>query len=64
MAQSKLLDDDPMMVAWREYKNSDDYAVLRQWALKTESVDGSLWDAFAHGWFAKFAELKRIEGNQ
>jgi hypothetical protein len=45
----KLPDDDPRIVAWNEYRATQDYANTRNWALHKEHVDGSLWAAFLAG---------------
>ena len=47
---TKIADDHPMKVAWDFYKETDDYANTRKWALQEEHVDGSLWTAFCVGW--------------
>lgn len=62
--------NDPLMVAWLAYKATEDYVNTRKWALHEEHVDGSLWAAFASGWWAQeqqrkseagLGELKRLE---
>ena len=46
--------DEPVMVAWREYQRSDDFANSLDWASRTkattEIVTGALWSAFLHGY--------------
>jgi hypothetical protein len=49
--ESPMPKDHPLMKAWEEYKQTDDYANTRKWALHAEHVDGSLWAAFSQGWF-------------
>lgn len=44
--------NDPLMVAWSEYKNSEEYANTKRWAAKPEHADGSLWAAFEAGFRA------------
>jgi hypothetical protein len=48
----------PLMVEWERYKQTDDYANTRRWALVDAHVDGSLWAAFSRG-FAT-GEARRI----
>ena len=45
----------PMRAAWEKYKETDEYANSRKWALHPEAadrqyVDGSMWAAFCAGW--------------
>jgi hypothetical protein len=42
--------DDPLMIAWEQYKATPEYINTRKWALYIEHVDGSLWAAFMEGW--------------
>lgn len=39
------------MIAWNDYKRTEDYQNIRKWALIEQHVDGSLWAAFSQGWF-------------
>lgn len=49
--------DDPRMIAWKAYQETEEYANSRSWALDTSAsddrrqqrIDASLWDAFCAG---------------
>lgn len=41
--------NEPVMVAWDEYKKTEDYANSKRWAAHREHTEGSLWAAFAEG---------------
>ena len=49
-AMSPVPDDHPLMVAWKAYQQTEDYANTKRWA-DTHTV-GSLWAAFEQGWLA------------
>lgn len=51
-AMTPVPNDDPLMVAWNEYKASEEYRNTKKWAAFEEHVDGSLWAAFLAGWSA------------
>ncbi len=51
-AMTPVSNDDPLMVAWNEYKASEEYQYTKKWAAFEEHVDGSLWAAFLAGWSA------------
>jgi hypothetical protein len=40
------------MVAWGEYKQSDQYRNTKKWAMHPEHVEGSLWAVFEAGFKA------------
>lgn len=44
--------DDPMLIAWEEYKATEDYANTKKWAADSGQVDGSLWTVFMQGYIA------------
>lgn len=44
--------NEPVMVAWDEYKKTEDYANSKKWAAHREHTEGSLWAAFAKGFEA------------
>jgi len=48
----QLPEDDPLMIAWKEYKQLPRYGTTRKWALHEKHVDGSLWAAFSAGYIA------------
>jgi hypothetical protein len=43
---------DPLMVAWEAYRQTDDYANTKQWAIQADHTEGSLWAAFMAGFQA------------
>ena len=45
-------EDAPVMVAWSQYKKSDDYGNSRKWAVLQEHTDGSMWASFYKGFLA------------
>ena len=51
-------DTDPLMVAWKAYRESAEYANTAKWAVKAEHSEGSLWAAFEQG----FRAARRLEG--
>lgn len=65
---AKVPDNDPLMIAWKAYLETRDYANTLRWAkhftivpdtetgqLKATSnhLEGSLWAAFMQGWIAR-----------
>lgn len=44
--------NSPVMVAWDAYKETDQFANAKRWALTPEHTDGSLWAAFYEGFYA------------
>jgi hypothetical protein len=53
-ASSPVPKDHPLMVAWRAYLSTEDFANTRRWVDEGDesAVDGSLWAAFEQGWRA------------
>ena len=63
-AMVEIPDDAPVMLAWKKYEASDEYANARKWALHKEAddrqhVDGSLWNAFIEGYRMCLMDMKR-----
>jgi hypothetical protein len=71
--QLRVLDDDPLMIAWKSYRATPDFDNTKQWAGKTVIVTseglspisvshphllGSLWAAFEAG-FRAAANVRR-----
>jgi len=54
-AMRPVPDNDPGKMAWEEWKQTDDYANTRKWALHPTHVDGSLWHAYWSGYQASGA---------
>jgi hypothetical protein len=57
--QTPVPENDPLMIAWKAYKQSDSYGNTKSWATNIDwikqhpdNVDGQLWSAFEHGWRA------------
>lgn len=42
----------PVMIAWNNYKASDEFQNAKKWAINPDHTDGSLWAAFYAGFFA------------
>lgn len=51
-AMAPVPEDHPLMVAWKAYKESPDYANTKKWAMHEEHTEGSLWAAFMAGFAA------------
>jgi len=49
-------EDEPLMIAWKAYKETEDYAYTIGWAGK--SNEGNLWAAFARGFNAAGGDVK------
>jgi len=50
-----VADDDPMLIAWKEYQNTDGFTITSQWAGNPKHLEGSLWAIFSNGWKARAA---------
>lgn len=50
MEERALSEDEPVMVAWNAYEQTDDYANTLRWAAHAEHAQGSLWAAYLRGW--------------
>lgn len=49
----QVRDDEPLMVAWKRYAATSDFANTAKWAAAgAKYVDGSLWAAFLAGYVA------------
>jgi hypothetical protein len=48
--------DEPVMVAWNAYKETESFANTRKWAVDERHVEGSLWAAFERGFAAASAK--------
>lgn len=48
--------DAPLMIAWKAYRGTPEYANTKQWAAHEEHVEGSLWAAFVAGFTASHTE--------
>ena len=50
--QAQVPEDSPMMVAWRKYEASDEYANSEKWARIEAHTKGAMWAAFVAGFIA------------
>ncbi len=53
--QTPVKHDDPMMVAWNKYKETDEFKNTNHWTIEArneEQSDGVLWGAFIAGYAA------------
>lgn len=57
-AMTPVPKDHPLMRAWEAYRQTEDYANTKGWALHEPHVDGSLWAAFERGWRAANGALE------
>lgn len=48
----QLPPDAPLMLAWKAYQVTEDYANSFQWAAQEKHRAGSMWAAFMAGWLA------------
>lgn len=46
------LKNDPLMIAWNNYKLTPEYQNSKKWATNPDHVDGSLWAVFEAGFKA------------
>ena len=46
-------EDDPVMVAWIEFKETHSYKNSKRWAIHPEHLEGALWNMFLHGFMAR-----------
>lgn len=44
--------DHPLMRAWEAYKRTPEFQNTKNWATDPNHVDGSLWAAFARGYYS------------
>lgn len=45
-------EDHPLALAWRAFKESDDFANAKRWAVIEQHTDGALWHCFLKGFEA------------
>ena len=43
---------DPLMVAWEQFKQTEEYTNAKKWAAHPEYLEGSLWAMFDNGFRA------------
>jgi len=51
-AMAPLPEYSPVLKAWEQYKQTDDFKNSRRWAAQDQHRDGSMWAAFLSGWTA------------
>lgn len=44
--------DHPLMMAWKAYQRTEEYANTHLWAIVPEHTEGALWAAFEQGFRA------------
>jgi len=45
--------DDPLMLAWENWKTTPEFSNARDWIMRArDHVDGSIWRAYMEGWNA------------
>jgi hypothetical protein len=49
--------DHPIMLAWNEWQETQDFANTLNWAKHDVHLKGSLWNAFLQGYEACYKEL-------
>jgi hypothetical protein len=51
--ETPMAKNDPCLIAWERFKQSDNYKNLRRWALHGEEyIDGQLWGVWNRAYFA------------
>lgn len=50
--QRQVPESDPLMIAWKAYSASPEYANAERWLAKPEHRKGSMWAAFCAGYKA------------
>lgn len=54
MESAKLPDDHPEIIAWKAYKQTEDFTNSVEWAAHPDvAIDGAMWGAFDEGWRAR-----------
>lgn len=48
--ERQIMDDEPLMIAWKAYKNTEDFRNTAKWATQAEHLMGSLWAVFVAGY--------------
>jgi hypothetical protein len=53
-AEAPVADDDPLMIAWKAYQETDDFKNSESWArhVVQPHLQGSLWGVFMAGFRA------------
>lgn len=52
--------DDPLLLAWEEYRKTEDYRNSFKWAADLEHRPGSMWAAFMAGYLAATERAARL----
>ena len=55
-AQQAVAQDDPLMIAWKAYQQTDAFANSKKWAAHEQHLLGSLWAIFEAGFRAGDSE--------
>lgn len=55
--------DAPVKLAWEAFKQTEDFANTRRWALDREHIDGSLWHVFVMGFTAATERAGNLHEN-
>jgi hypothetical protein len=50
--QQAVAQDDPLMVSWKAYQQTDAFANSKKWAAHEQHIMGSLWAVFENGFRA------------
>lgn len=51
--EAQVPDGHPLRIEWDRYKETEEYANALRWAEKEPYRSGSMWAAFAAGWYAR-----------
>jgi hypothetical protein len=52
MTDRACKETEPVMVAWKKYQETEDFARTAEWAIDLRYTEGSLWAAFHAGFCA------------
>lgn len=69
--EHQLSKDNPIMIAWENYKNTPEYENTKHWATNQKHTEGSLWAAFLAGFMTQntdfilsFKGTVEVQGDQ
>ena len=62
-AEVSLPENDPIMIAWNEYRETEAYHNSLKWAEFEQHREGSLWAAFLQGYIMAKRENENAQSN-
>ena len=55
-------EDSSLMIRWKRYEKTEEYANTKKWAVHEEHTDGSLWAAYNQGWVDALKSIQNKAG--